>query len=184
MLDLIIEEVKNARKGNNRPWIYDENGNIKDDVLVVDVLPILESLKDYECTLFDADYIFENGEEIECGNTYNWSANISNDINYQVYKIDNLYFAVVMVHLLGDVRGNYTDYFVIDMGNFNSFVEFLYDYCDEKLYDYKEINDRYVADLFALSEVYTVYDTEIGDDIGEFYDIEVADLLKNIEKVY
>ena len=33
-LENVIEEVKAARTGEYRPWIFDENGNIREDVLV------------------------------------------------------------------------------------------------------------------------------------------------------
>lgn len=36
-LKTVIEQVKNSRLGENRAWIYDENGNIKEDVYVFDI---------------------------------------------------------------------------------------------------------------------------------------------------
>ena len=44
----VIEAVKAIRVGKNRAWIYDENGNISDEVICGDVIPFLEELKEYE----------------------------------------------------------------------------------------------------------------------------------------
>lgn len=52
-LEKVIEEVKAAHTGVNRPWIFDENGNIREDVLIGDALPLLEELKEYEVDISD-----------------------------------------------------------------------------------------------------------------------------------
>ena len=44
----VIEAVKASRLGENKAWIYDENGNISDEVICGDVIPFLEELKEYE----------------------------------------------------------------------------------------------------------------------------------------
>ena len=41
-LENVIEEVKAVRTGAGRAWIFDENGNLREDVLVGDVIPRLE----------------------------------------------------------------------------------------------------------------------------------------------
>ena len=80
-LENVIEEVKAARTGVNRPWIFDEDGNIREDVLVGDVIPLLEELKEYEIDITDEEIEeFINDEETKGDNTYNWGANISNDL--------------------------------------------------------------------------------------------------------
>lgn len=120
--------------------------------------------------LLEADCVDEN-------NTYNWGANISNDIDYRIIKdeIDGYYY-VAMVHLFGDVRGNYSDYFVL---HFDYESEWLY---LENLHQSKTINEKYVADIFLLSENYEIYDYENDEYIDFFYECEVADLLKEIEE--
>lgn len=52
-LEKVIEEVKAAHTRVNRPWIFDESGNMREDVLVGDVLPLLEELKEYEVDISD-----------------------------------------------------------------------------------------------------------------------------------
>ena len=48
---------------------------------------------------------------------------------------------------------------------------------------YKTICDgRYFVDIDIMSETYTVWDNEEEVSIGEFYEIEVEDLLKGLNK--
>ena len=49
----VIEAVKASRVGENRAWIYDENGNISDEVICGNVIPFLEELKEYEINAND-----------------------------------------------------------------------------------------------------------------------------------
>jgi len=183
-LDRVIQQVKSARGGANRPWIYDDNGNIASGVIRGDVIPLLEDLKEYELDVTDEDIdrIIED-YRTESDNTYNWGANISNDLNIDFAKdveINGEYYdnvMVIMVHLYGDIRGGYSDYFVVPLT-----WEDLYEDFDDAVYQSIPINDRYIADVNIFSEGYTVYDHETGDDIGEFYEPEVEDLLKEIEE--
>ena len=46
-LDAVIKDIKEVNKMGNA-WIYDADGNIKDDVICGSVLPLLYELKDYE----------------------------------------------------------------------------------------------------------------------------------------
>ena len=181
-LDGIIADVKAARGGANRPWIYDDSGNIASGVICGDVIPLLEALKEYELDVTDEQVEELLEYPIESDNTYNWGANISNDLNIDFVKdveingehYDNV--MVIMVHLRGDIRGGYSDYFVVPLT-----WEDLYNDFDSEVYQSIDINDRYTADVNIFSEGYTVYDRETGDDIGEFYEPEVEDLLKEIE---
>lgn len=175
-LDDVIKQVKSSRHG---AWIYDSNGNIKDDVLVGDALPLLEALKDVEMDVTD-EWIDEFLEDpnTEGDNTYNWGANISNDLNFNSGKDENGDdVMVIMVHLHGDIRGGYSDYFVVKC----SFEDMYYQF-DDAIYQSKSINDRYSADINLFSEGYNVYDYETGEDLGEFYELEAEDALKEIEE--
>ncbi len=181
-LDGIIADVKAARNGSNRPWIFDDTGNIGSGVICGDVLPLLESFKYDELDVTDEQIEELLSETTSSDNTYNWGANISNDLNFDFCKdveingehYDNV--AIIMVHLRGDIRGGYTDYFVVPF----SFEDIYYDFSDD-IYQSIRINDRYSADINIFSEGYTVYDHETGEDIGEFYELEVEDLLNEIE---
>ena len=86
-LDNVIKQVKEARNGKNKPWIFDDKGNIKDDVLICDVLPLLESLKEYEIEISNSEIEkYLESEYYSAENTYNWNANISNDLDWKIYK--------------------------------------------------------------------------------------------------
>lgn len=53
----------------------------------------------------------------------------------------------------------------------------------ESRMQYKTICDgKYCVDIDIMSECYSVYDWELGESIGEFYEIEVEDLLNEIEE--
>lgn len=175
-LEKVIEQVKSSRKGENRAWIFDENGKIKDDVMTCEVLDILEDLKDYEINVAD-EWIenFRDNEEVKGDNTYNWGANISNDLNIQYLESDGKTIILIMVHLFGDIRGGYSDYFAVELGD-------IYDlFSMESAYQSKEVNENMSADLNAFTELYSVYDYEKNEDIGEFYCLELSDLLEEIE---
>ena len=174
-LENVIEEVKTARTGVYRPWIFDENGNIREDVLVGDVIPLLKELKEYEIDITDEEIEeFINDEETKGDNTYNWNANISNDLQIHSQEYDDEITMVIAVHLRGDIRGGYSDYFAVKMRGFYEFYEL------ESMLQHKDITDTLVADINLMSEGYSVYDYEHDDDLGEFYEIEIKDALPEI----
>lgn len=124
------------------------------DDFTIDVLEVLENLKSYEVTnipLFTDD---EECEEIEnvieieknnvenivsflsdcyeyketsCNNTYNWSAPINRDFYFHVYesKINDKIYITMAVHILGDVRCNYTNEFLLQFDYIEEFFEAL-----------------------------------------------------------
>ena len=164
----------------NHAWIF-ENGKIRDDVICGDVTPLLEELKEYEVEFNDAEHeerainlILEHATNT--WNTYNWNANISHNIDVAELKIYEYTYMAIMVHRYGDIRANYTDRFVV---KFDSEYEF---YELESIIQPKEINDRYIADISLMTEGYNVYDYINGEDIGEFYELEKADLLNTINE--
>ena len=175
-LDKVIEQVKEIRKGNNRPWIFDDNGNISDNVIIGDVLDILEELKDYEINVSD-EYI-KNFEADSAYNTYNYNGNISNDLNYEFKEIKDGVIIRIMVHLYGDIRGGYSDYFFVKMDSEYDFLTL------ESAYQYKDITDTLTVDIHCFLETYSVYDNENQEEIGEFCCLEKEDLLKELNKNY
>ena len=174
-LEKVIEEVKAAHTGVNRPWIFYENGNMREDVLVGDVLPLLEELKEYEIDISDNEIEeFINDKKTKGDNTYNWCANISNDLLIYSQEFYDELTLVIAVHLRGDVRANYSDYFAVKMRGFYEFYEL------ESILQHKHITDTLVADINLMDEYYTVYDYEHDDYLGEFYEIEIKDALPEI----
>lgn len=82
----------------------------------------------------------------------------------------------IMVHRYGDVRANYTDRFLV---RFDSEDEIFY---LESRMQYKDIvGGKYTCDIDIFSEMYRVWDNENQNEVGEFYEIEVDDLLAEIE---
>ena len=174
-LEEVIEEVKAVRTGAMHPWIFDESGNVHKDVLVGDVIPLLEELKEYEIDITDEEIEeFINDEETKGDNTYNWNANISNDLQIHSQEYDDEITMVIAVHLRGDIRGGYSDYFAVKMRGFYEFYEL------ESMLQHKDITDTLVADINLMSEGYSVYDYEHDVDLGEFYEIQIKDALPEI----
>lgn len=178
-LENVIEQVKNSRKGEHKAWIFNEDGKIADNVMCCEVLDILEELKGYEISVSD-EWIeqFFNNPDTKGDNTYNWGANISNDLNMNYVKNDDdEVIMLIMVHLHGDIRGGYSDYFAVKLDSMYELYEL------ESITQMKDVNDHMVADLNAFRETYNVYDYEKQEDVGEFYCVELEDLLKEIENI-
>lgn len=175
-LENVIEQVKDARKGANKPWIFNDDGKIADNIMCCEVLDVLEELKKYEISVSD-EWIenFKNNPKVKSDNTYNFSGNISNDLNMDyMTNDDGEEIMLIMVHLFGDVRAGYSDYFAV---KFDSMYEF---YELESATQIKDVNDHMAADLNIFSETYNVYDYEKQEDVGSFYCLELEDLLEEI----
>lgn len=175
-LDAVIEDIKEVNKTCGA-WIYDADGNIKDDVICGNVLPLLYELKDYEVepTEESIDWIVENADR--WWNTYNWNANIDHHIDVAELDLDGYTYMAIMVHRWGDVRANYTDRFLVRFYDSYEWAEL------ESIMQYKTICDgRYFIDIDIMTEAYTVWDNEEEVSVGEFYEIEVEDLLNEINK--
>ena len=175
-LNAIIEDIEAVNKACG-VWIYDADGNIKDDAICGSVLPLLYELKDYEVesTEESIDWIVENADRR--WNTYNWNANIDHHIDVAEVEVDGHTYMAIMVHRYGDVRANYTDRFLVRFDDCYEWSEL------ESIMQYKAICDgRYCVDINIMSDTYSVWDNEEEVSIGEFYEIEVEDLLKEINK--
>ena len=175
-LDAVIKDIEAANK-IGYAWIYDADGNIKDDVICGSVLPLLYELRDYELELPKGaiNWVVENADNR--WNTYNWNANIDHHIDVAELEFDGYTFMAIMVHRYGDVRANYTDRFLVRFDNEYEWSEL------ESIMQYKTICDgRYCVDINIMTETYNVWDSEKEVSVGEFYEIEVEDLLKEINK--
>ena len=175
-LDAVIEDIKEVNRACGA-WIYDADGNIKDDVICGSILPLLYELRDYEVesTEKSIDWIVANANRR--WNTYNWNANIDHHIDVAELDIDGYTYIAIMVHRYGDVRANYTDRFLVRFYDCYEWSEL------ESIMQYKTICDgRYFIDIDIMSETYNVWDNEKEVSVGEFYEIEVEDLLKEINK--
>ena len=175
-LDAVIEDIKEVNKSCGA-WIYDADGEIKDDVICGNVLPLLYELKDYEVepTEKSIDWFVVNANRR--WNTYNWNAKIDHDIDVAELELDGYTYMAIMVHRYGDVRANYTDRFLVRFDDEYDWFEF------ESRTQCKTICDgRYCADINIMAECYNVWDNEKEVSLGDFYEIEVEDLLNEINK--
>ena len=175
-LDAVIKDIEAVNK-IGYAWIYDADGNIKDNVICGNVLPLLYELKDYEIetTEESIDWFAKNADKR--WNTYNWNANIDHDIDVAEMYLNGYTYMAIMVHRYGDIRANYTDRFLVRFDNEYEWFEF------ESRVQYKTICDgRYCIDINIMSETYNVWDNEKEVNVGEFYELEVEDLLNEINK--
>lgn len=175
-LEKVIEQVKQTRR-IHPSWI-NENGSIKDGVIVGDVVPFLEELREYEIGVTD-DFI----RRFKCDRntlnlyTYNWNANVDKDI--AIWYREDCPVCIVNIHLMGDARIMWNTDFAVKMPGYDAVSTIMnLESAMQSIY----ISDRYVADVDLFSETYTVYDYETDTDMGGFTEIEVEDLLKEITK--
>ena len=150
-----------------RYYTEDEDGN----EIEVDIFEgcetgeeILDALEEYgyiEDTYFAAD------------NSYNWSAPVSNDFDFKLYRdfLSGGVFVDFMVHRFGDVRGNYTDSVIYRFDSVDEFYELLLN-CNK----YVQIgNYEVIVEIF--NDGFEVYD-ESGNYIltayGDYDDIVKA----------
>lgn len=175
-LETVIEQVKTVGR---KSWIFDNNGNIKNSIICGDILPLLEEMKYYEINVSDVyieDFLkkFRNNKTIN-GNTYNNNACISNDIDWKALETKEDYcIFLIQIHLLGDILGGYSDWFVLKMDSFYDFWEL------ENWLQYKTINDRYSVDIYLNQECYELIDNDAQKNLGEYYSTEAEDLLAEI----
>lgn len=177
-LDNVIKDIENVNK-ECYAWIYEPNGTIKDDVICGDLLELLYELKDYEIETFDTkksiDLVVAHADHR--WNTYNWNANIDHHIDVAELGINGYTYMAIMVHRYGDVRANYTDRFLVRFDDETEWFEL------ESRMQYKTICDgKYCCDIDIMAECYSVWDWDNNTSIGEFYEIEVEDLLNEIEE--
>ena len=153
-----------------RYYTEDEDGNeIEVDIFEgcetgEEILDVLEEYGYIEDTYFAAD------------NSYNWSAPVSNDFDFKVYRdlLSGGVFVDFMVHRFGDVRGNYTDSVIYHFDSVDEFYELLSN-CDK----YVQIGNYGVCvDLF--NDGFEVYD-EAGNYILTAYG-DYDDVVKTIQE--
>ena len=178
------------------------------DDFTIDVMDILEGLRNYEVTeipLFTDNEGYEEQqnvveieknnvdnmirfledcyeyEETECNNTYNWSAPINRDFYYHIYQsdINDTIYITMAVHVYGDIRCNYTNEFLLQFDYIEEFYEVLGN--SSKYYTVEvDYGVEYYVDVDLLNEGVSVN----GDwyDTSDFTTIE--ELQKQLEAEY
>ena len=204
----IIDEVKALRGANVE--VFGQPTTLPSDYgkYIIDTIDILNNLEDYEIPEIIDYWTFkeEDGEDIEVleeitceeyldilddngllveknsGNTYNWSAPLSNDFYYHIYKNlrdDNLIIKIG-VHKYGDARGNYTDEFCIIVDSEEEFFDIL---SESDKFNTIEIDGKeYYVDIRMFSDVFGVSDTD-GEYIGTIYAEDDEEAIREIKEL-
>lgn len=204
----IIDEVKNLRGANVE--VFGQPTTLPFDYgkYTIDIIDILNNLEDYEIPEIVDYWTFEeeDGEDIEVleeitceeyldilddngflveknsGNTYNWSAPISNDFYYHIYenlRDDNLIIKIA-IHKYGDARCNYTDEFCIIVDSEEEFFDIL---CESDTFNTVEIDEKkYYIDIRLFNDMFEVC-TEDGDCIGDIYVEDDKEAIEEIKKL-
>ena len=174
-------------------WIFNKDGSISNDAIAIDTRELLEVFKDYELDFDKATelcniLVNEYGDKMETSfgeftfgniainadNSYNWGSVLSHDIQFYEFEYNDTRYIAIDVHLGGDIRGNYSYYFILECS--------LDDIFQVEFYPSVEITDTLVADLRWYSDTYSVYNTETDKDVGEYYESDKADLIKRLKE--
>ena len=205
----IIEDVKDLRGSNVR--IFSQPTTLPSDYgkYIIDTIDILNNLEEYEAPEIIDYWTIEEDEEGKeeeilneitfeeyleiletegclvkknSDNTYNWSAPISNDFYYHIYKNlrDDSLIIEIAVHRYGDVRGNYTDEFYIIVDSIDEFHEILTE-CD--IYNTVEIDGKkYYVDVRIFDDTFEVSDND-GYYIGSIYAEDDEEAIREIKEL-
>lgn len=197
----IIKDLKHLKGKTYFDGAYTVDRNEKRSKnLEVGAIDLVEALKPYEINfkaLYKVDFedvVYEDAQgnydsiklDITSNNSYNWNAQVVFDFNeievIDRYGIEHKYITVKF-HRYGDVRGNYTDYMVLDM-SLDEFYGVLADassvYCD---IEYKGNVYAISTDIFKEACVFDIYsDNACMDCYGVYLDIDNLRNKKDIKK--
>ena len=199
----ILNDLKHKLKGTKTIFgTYDSENRKETKNLGISELDIIRALAEYEIDfkkLYKVDFddvVYDDAEgnyelcDIDynrhADNSYNWSSQVVFNFNeVQVidkYGIEHVYVAF-RVHRYGDVRGNYTDYMVLDM-SLSDFLETV----REASYVSVAINvkgkDYYIStDCFKEGCLFDIYSEDANiDDYDVMLDIDNLRNKKDIKK--
>ena len=153
-------------------YTEDEDGN----EIEVDIFEGCETGEEILDALEEYGYIGDTN--FAADNSFNWSAPVSNDFDFKLYKdfVSGGIFVDFMVHRFGDVRGNYTDSVIYHFDSVDEFYELLSN-CNK----YVQIGNYGVC-VNIFNDGFDVFD-EAGNYIctsyGDYDD--VAEAIKNAE---
>ena len=197
----IIRDLKHL-KGNTffgGNYTVDRNER-KSRNLEIGAIDLVGALKSYEIDfkkLYKVDFdsvVYDDAQgyyekidlDITSNNSYNWNGQVV--FNYNEIEVtedygNNKRYITVKFHRFGDVRGNYTDYMVLDM-SLDKFYEVLADasrvYCE---IEYKEEYYEISTDIFKESCVFDIYSNGASiDEYGVYLDIDNLRNKKDIKK--
>ena len=188
----ILNDLKHNLKGTKRVFGYYDvvHNELESKNLSISNLDIIRALAPYEIDfkkLYNVDFddvIYEDKEgnyisidtdyKNTANNSYNWSSQVV--FNYQQIQVINKYdyehvYIAIKFHRYGDVRGNYTDYMILDM-SMDEFYEVLME--STRVYTTITINNEdYEISTDCLKEgcIFDIYSNNI-DECDVFLDID------------
>ena len=141
----------------------------------------------YFNTYDEYDYFtnLEGAEYLGGDNTYNHSGSVQNDFQWHTIKLDNdTYIVLLAFHIAGDIRGNYTDYIVLEFDYEIGFEELM----NEISYEYGltfelEVDGKtYEITPFVFDECVEVYDREVDDYIYGIWGVDDEEVTEQIRE--
>lgn len=198
----ILHDLKHNLKCKKRVFNYfDVKHNIRESKnLEISVLDIIRALQPYEIDfkgLYKINYddIIYNDKEgnyysleldVKSDNSYNWDSQVVFDFN--IIKLTDNWgieheYITIKFHRYGDVRGNYTDYMVLNM-NLEQFYEVLMD--STRVYCTVTINNadyELTTDCLKEACLFDIYSEKASlDDCDVYLDIDNLRSKKDIKK--
>ncbi len=212
MLNNIINDLRNLEgKEVGKNSYFHKIYTNETEITEISILDVLKSLENYEFENFTIITYEENEEgyeeeiekevsaeeyldymeyeEINCGNSYNWLAPVSNHFNYNIYKSEMLDNVIVefKVHRFGDVRGNYTEECYLEFNNEYEFYDALIENSKYfKIID-KDNNIEYFITIDILNDCPTIEKLDIELNEMEYIEgyesVELIDNLLEMENI-
>lgn len=188
----ILNDLKHNLKGTKRVFNYYDvkHNEFESKNLSISNLDIIRALAPYEIDfkkLYNVDFddvIYEDKEgnyisldtdyKNTANNSYNWSSQVV--FNYQQIQVINKYdyehvYIAIKFHRYGDVRGNYTDYMILDI-SLDEFYEVLME--STRVYTtitIKNVNYEISTDCLKEGCIFDIYSNNI-DECDVFLDID------------
>lgn len=200
LLNLVMDDLKELRgkevKVFGQPTkLFD---TIEENYGIIDILDVLNHIKEYEFTSIDDDVYDEDGyyldtntteftdievfynwleqyeyKEVKCDNSYNWGSPLSNDIDFTIYHNITLdeYYVTMKIHRYGDVRCNYTEEFILKYDHDYDFFESLND-CNKYWSYTDEDGVVWYCDINIFSDTFDI-SVENSFNYGDDYTCDI-----------
>lgn len=204
-----LKEIKEILHKRNEYWWKVERTDL-DLKYYVPTDVICDSLADYERGLTEEEYNTIYGEEhkedkywfnsydefnyfedlegaeyLGGDNTYNHTGNVQNDFQWHTFKLkDDVYIVLIAFHIGGDIRGNYTDYAVLEFDYEVGFEEFMISdisYENGLCFDLDVDGENYEITPLAFDECVEVYNGDTDDYVYGVWgntDEDVKDMIR------
>lgn len=126
----------------------------------------------------------EKAEYMGSDNTYNHSSNVQNDFQWHTFKINDKYIVLLAFHIAGDIRGNYTDFIVLEFEYDTEFLEVMNDIPYEYglIFDLEVDNKIYEINPLPFDENLEVYDREVDENIYGIYCVNDEEVTEQIRE--